>query len=100
MGDGRLEDDSDWDLGDLPTCATLEPCSARKSDFDPLCIACEQASVAKLATLADIVAAAQEGLNLQAILPLQVALVKLQVEKVPAFSAWCTSLEGTITECN
>lgn len=87
---GRLKNDDDWYLCDHFMSSAPDSRSAIKSDFDWLWVPCEQAGVARPATVADVVAAAEAELKFHQELPLQMALVESQTEKVSALSAQCT----------
>lgn len=58
--DGSLSenDDCDSDLGRLFKYGTQDPRSGLKVNFNRLCVACKQSSMAKSGTMADIVAMA------------------------------------------
>lgn len=94
-GDGFLGNGDDWELGDLLTYGAPDTLSALRKEFDQLCVACEQAGVAKLATVANVVDVAEAVFPSQQQLPPQVALVQSEARRIAALPARCTSIDGT-----
>lgn len=98
VNNGQLDNDDNWDLGDLFTTGAQDPRSLLKAEFDWLFVTCKQAGVAKFVTMADVDVLAEAGGKSQEELPPQGALVHPQAKITASLSVRYMSSEGTIAK--